>query len=266
MAARLRRAAARRIRRRPTEPASNKAGLRSGDAFDISRAVQHRGAAFTDWPATTEITRLEFRATGVHVEFSKRDGPGRWPDVTPAGLGRSAPVLPRDRDADRRHMARDGADSVLVRSRRLGRQRRRSRPRDNGLRGTIHGDWCYSGEWGPMQRQPAAGERVGFFVVAGNVRGVDDVISVRERSNVVVVPFPDVHGCGVLARATRRAPAHKRPLTLRPAASRAAGPPHQVQSGRIHEDQRTSSSERKRARDGWRGRRARRSKRAAARP
>jgi hypothetical protein len=45
-----------------------------------------------------------------------------------------------------------------------------------------------------MQRQPAVGERVGFFVVAGNVRGVDDVISVRERSNVVVVPFPDAQG------------------------------------------------------------------------
>jgi hypothetical protein len=75
------------------------------------------------------------------------------------------------------------------------------RPRDNGLLGTIHGDWCYSGEWGPMQRQPAAGERVGFFVVAGNVRGVDDAISVRERSNVVVVPFPDAHGA-VFARDT----------------------------------------------------------------
>jgi hypothetical protein len=57
---------------------------------------------------------------------------------------------------------------------------------------------------GPMQRQPAPGERLGFFVVAGNVRGVDDVVSVRERSNVVVVAFPTSTGrCSPASTATR---------------------------------------------------------------
>jgi hypothetical protein len=156
--------------------------------------VQHRGTAFTNWPATTQITRLEFRPTGVHVEFSKREGAGRWPDVTPAGwdgalqycLGIAMLI-----DGVWHMTAPIQFWSGLDAS---GGNIGDPAPKDNGLRGTVHGDWCYSSEWGPMQRQPAPGEQVGFFVVAGNVRGVDDVVSVRERSNVVVVPFPDARG------------------------------------------------------------------------
>jgi len=176
------------------QPVSDKAGLAAGDAFDFTRAVQHRGTPFTDWPATTEITRLEFRATGVHVEFSKRDGPGRWPDVIPKGWDGPlqycigiAMLIGGTWHVTAPIQYWFGLDAT-------GGNVGDPSPRDNGLAGTIHGDWCYSGEWGPMQRQPATGEKVGFFVVAGNVRGVDDVVSVRERSNVVVVPFPDVHG------------------------------------------------------------------------
>ena len=44
--------------------------------------------------------------------------------------------------------------------------------------------------------QPAAGEQVGFFVTAGDARNVRDGTGslVNERSNVVVVPFPDAGG------------------------------------------------------------------------
>ncbi len=41
-----------------------------------------------DWPVTTEITVVEFQykgGDGIHVEFSKRDGSGSWPDITPPG-------------------------------------------------------------------------------------------------------------------------------------------------------------------------------------
>ena len=37
--------------------------------------------------------------------------------------------------------------------------------------------------------QPANGEMVGFFVTAGNERN-NGAYSVKERSNVVLVPFP----------------------------------------------------------------------------
>jgi hypothetical protein len=58
-------------------------------------------------------------------------------------------------------------------------------------------NWYYDGRWGELAgRQPATGEIVGLFVVAGNLRGVLDGSQspVMERSNVVLVPFPDVTG------------------------------------------------------------------------
>jgi hypothetical protein len=178
----------------PTDQPSGRGDLAAGDAFDISRAVQHRGTPFINWPVTTQITRLELRPTGVHVEFSKREGAGRWPDVTPAGwdgplqycLG-IAMLIDGTWHVTAPIQFWSGLDAS-------GGNVGDPAPKDNGLRGTVHGDWCYSAEWGPMQRQPAPGEQVGFFVIAGNVRGVDDVVSVRERSNVVVVPFPDARG------------------------------------------------------------------------
>ena len=59
-------------------------------------------------------------------------------------------------------------------------------------------NWYYDGRWGAMAGyQPAAGEMIGVFVVAGNVRGVTDdgtQSPVRERSNVVLVPMPTAAG------------------------------------------------------------------------
>jgi hypothetical protein len=52
-------------------------------------------------------------------------------------------------------------------------------------------NWAYDRRWGPMMgHQPSPGEQMGFFISAGNARGIYDVTSVRERSNVVVVPVP----------------------------------------------------------------------------
>src|SRR5205809_3435973 len=41
-----------------------------------------------DWPVSTKITEVVFQPggkDGVRIEFSKKDGPGRWPDITPPG-------------------------------------------------------------------------------------------------------------------------------------------------------------------------------------
>jgi hypothetical protein len=64
----------------------------------------------------------------------------------------------------------------------------------------VQQNWYYSSiPVGPLQgRQPATGEIVGVFVAAGNLRGVttDDPTQspVMERSDIVLVPFPDVNG------------------------------------------------------------------------
>ncbi len=52
-------------------------------------------------------------------------------------------------------------------------------------------NWVYDSRWGAMAHyQPQVGEQMGFFVSAGNARGVGTVTSVRERTNVVVVSLP----------------------------------------------------------------------------
>ena len=58
-------------------------------------------------------------------------------------------------------------------------------------------DWYYDGRWGNLAGyQPATGELIGVFVVAGNLRGVKDGSQspVKERSNVVLVKMPDING------------------------------------------------------------------------
>ena len=56
-------------------------------------------------------------------------------------------------------------------------------------------NWYYDPiRWGAMVgHQPAPGEMVGFFVSAGDARN-NGPISVKERSNVVLVPFPGSGG------------------------------------------------------------------------
>jgi hypothetical protein len=57
-------------------------------------------------------------------------------------------------------------------------------------------NWFYNpARWAPMTfHQPEPGETIGFFVVAGDVRGFNNNTKVQERSNVVLVPMPDSGG------------------------------------------------------------------------
>jgi hypothetical protein len=161
-----------------------------GDAFDVSRAVHHDGPSFVNWPATARITALEFGPDGVRVDFTKHDGLDRWPDVRPAGW-----------TGDLQYcfgmaMRIDGTWHVSAPIQcwhdleRSGGNIGDANPLRDG-RGQVLANWFYAPDrWGPLCRQPAAGELVGFFVVAGSVRGGSEAVSVEERSNVVVVPFP----------------------------------------------------------------------------
>lgn len=159
-------------------------------AIDLHDAILHDNPAnVADWPITTTITRLEFREGGAYVEFSKKDGDGRWPDIVPPGWegplqytlglveridgqwhGSAAMQYWYGLDVQGGNVAVD--DQIAV-------------------------NWYYDGRWGEMAGyQPALGETVGVFIVAGNTRGVLDGSQspVQERSDVVVVPFPGPEG------------------------------------------------------------------------
>lgn len=134
------------------------------------------------WPATAQITDLKFTPAGVHVAFTKQDGPDRWPDVVPPGwTGPLQYTLWLVLNVNGQwcasgiieywHGLEAGGGNVVV---------------DN----QIARNWVYDGRWGPMAgHQPAVGEHVGFFVTAGDQRG-KDVHQVAERSSIIEIEWP----------------------------------------------------------------------------
>jgi hypothetical protein len=160
-----------------------------------------------DWPVTTEITDVEFQymgSDGVHVEFSKQDGAGSWPDVTPPGwTGSLEYTLGIAEYIDGqwygsaaiefwRGLASAGgnvAEDIVT----LGQ----CAAFGMGSSCQVAKNWYYDSRWGNLAGyQPATGEMIGVFVVAGNLRGVTDGSQspVQERSNVVLVPMPGFGG------------------------------------------------------------------------
>jgi hypothetical protein len=153
------------------------------DAVPLSSMIIRHSPAFASWPITTALRVVDIGPNGVHVEFSKQSGAGRWPDWTPPGW--------------------DGPlQYSLGMALNIGGQWYASSPiefwygldRSGGPPSQYALNWFYDpGRWAPMTtHQPAVGETIGFFVVAGDCRGrVDGHGSpVKERSNVVMVKMP----------------------------------------------------------------------------
>jgi hypothetical protein len=176
--------------------------------LDLHEAIIYDNPSnLADWPVTTTITEVDFQymgSDGVHVEFSKEDDAGGWPDVTPPGWTGSlqytlgfAEYIGGQWYASAaiqfwRGLAAEGgnvaADTVTA-----------AQCTAFGFASScqVAKNWYYDGRWGELAGyQPATGETIGVFVVAGNVRGVTDGSEspVQERSNVVLVPMPDIGG------------------------------------------------------------------------
>jgi hypothetical protein len=164
----------------PVPGPSGPIGPVANDAFSlVGASVYASPAGVASWPATTTISSISFRPDGVAVEFSKKNGAGRWPDVTPPGWdgGIQYTLWIAMNIGGRWHtcgtieywfgLAASGGDVT----------------RNN----QIAANWTY--QCGPMARQPAPGEQVGFFVTAGDQR-LKDVAATHERSNTIIVAFP----------------------------------------------------------------------------
>lgn len=172
----------------PPPPAPNP----SGDALDLHQATVYASPMdIADWPVTARITRLDLGANGAAVDFTKKDGPGRWPDVTPPGWdGPLQYTLWMVVNVNGHWYTAGGVEYWY------------GLDRSGGPVSQYAQNWYYSpAVWHELSsHQPAPGERVGFFVSAGDARA-KDVHIVRERSNVVVVPFPGAGG-GVFTMST----------------------------------------------------------------
>jgi hypothetical protein len=152
------------------------------DQMDLSQATVYNSPNdVASWPVTTAITQLKIRPTGdplegVSLTFSAQQ---TWPDTVTGFTGLQYTVW-----AVWYAAGQWNASGII--------QMWRGRP-DTGasILSGFASYWIYDPRWGPgWGHQPVVGERMGFFVTAGDARGVSGVTSLRERSNVVVINLP----------------------------------------------------------------------------
>ena len=139
------------------------------------------------WPITTRITRLEMVGCngGLAMTF---DAQNTWPDYTPPGW-----------DGPLQYtvwaVVNVNGQWTTAGYIQFWRGRENTGAPILPLSCGFPVNWAYDGRWGPMNGyRPSVGEAMGFFVTAGDGRNTDGVTSLRERSNVVVVPLPPDYG------------------------------------------------------------------------
>jgi len=152
----------------------------ASDQMNLGSAhVYNSPPDIASWPATGCITQLTMDpSAGLSFQFTTYNS---WPDYQPPGW---------DGPLEYTVWAVVNQGGTWNTSGFI--QMWRGRASTGGpILSNFANNWAYDARWGPMAGyQPHAGEQMGFFLSAGNARGVTTVTSVRERTNVVVVPLP----------------------------------------------------------------------------
>ena len=127
------------------------------------------------WPVTSRITSLRFSPGNIHLEHTKT---GQWPGVDIGGALQEMTLWV---------FFKIGGQWYAT-----GGERWRPAQTDKALSApsAIGPGWFYNNNWAPMTGYvPQPGEQVGFMVVAGSTR-VDSNAPVKERSGILMIPFP----------------------------------------------------------------------------
>ena len=164
----------------------------SSTASFVAQSFDIRTAKFWDnpgdtgsWPIAAKITSIEFTGSSMRVDFDRRDGPNRWPDVVPPGwVGALQYTLGICRNVQ-------GAwhCSAVVQFWH-GRSLDDTAPASRFWR-----EWWYdSARWGPLASvRPEEGDTIGVFVASGDLRqrffSQASCPRICEISNVAMVPF-----------------------------------------------------------------------------
>ena len=161
-------------------PASGNPGGGGGTAtdFDSLGPVQIVGGSpdVRSWAVTSRITSMIFSPGNLRLDHTRF---GQWPAVNIGGGALQESTLWVFFRISGRWYATGG-------------ERFGPGERDKELTNpsAIGPGWFYSPMWSPMNGYvPRPGELVGFMVVAGSTRS-DFNVAVRERSNVLLIPFP----------------------------------------------------------------------------
>ncbi len=154
--------------------------------FDMAGAtIVNSPPDLGSWPETARITKVEFTSGPFLVDFDKRTGPNRWPDVVPAGWTGALQYTLGLCGNIKGHWY-CSAVVQFWHGRAL---------EDSGPSYGVSYEWFYDPvRWGAMAGyQPADGETVGVFVAAGNLRDGSYTRAtcprVCERSNVAFVQW-----------------------------------------------------------------------------
>ena len=150
--------------------------------FDLHQATMVSSPQdFANWNESAKITSVQFFPDSFWVDFDRRTGPGRWPDV-PFGDGSLEYTLGMCINKDGHWYC-----SAVVQ---FWFERELSA---SGVPSHVNFEWFYDfARWGPMTGyQPQEGETVGLFVCAGDCRNNDagDRSDIKDRSNVAFVPW-----------------------------------------------------------------------------
>jgi len=157
------------------------------DTIDLSLARIVNAPDVRGWNQTAKITSISFDGSVTRVDFDKKDGAGRWPDVTPPGWdGPLQYTLWLFLKIGTQWVGsafiqfwhgRDGSGS----------------PQDPDVPSLYHSHWYYGTRWSPMNDHGpiAAGEHIGFMVTSGNERDNVGPFGPKERSNIVMVRASD---------------------------------------------------------------------------
>ena len=169
----------------PPPPPPSSSG--PNDSIDMRQAgIYNSPQDLGYWAVTAKITSVVFTGDAFLVDFDKRTGGDRWPDV-PFGDGGSLEyTLGMCLNINGQW------DCSAVVQFWYGRDLHASAPPSQ-----IASAWFYDSRWGPLTgRQPADGETVGIFVCAGDCRNklVGDGSIVHERSNVQFVTWSNGAG------------------------------------------------------------------------
>src|SRR5580765_4752652 len=154
--------------------------------FDLQKAnIWDNPPDFKSWAEAATITSIDFTDDAILVDFDRRDGPNRWPDV---GFGSGALEYTLGMCVNIQGTWNCSATVQFWYGRDLEAS---GRPDEIGI------NWWYDQRWGHLLGyQPSCGETVGIYAAAGNLRDSGNVIA-KERTNIVLMPFCGQYRIGV---------------------------------------------------------------------